>query len=181
MAPSEEQKQNGFEAWTEGTISSAANGHPTFFHATPVQFEQFASFQHFGTPEAAAARAKARPSLNHVTHEVWLAIRNPMQTFDDEAANNVSRLAVDACTKGRIDEATRDRILDRIEGTQRLWYQHGDYNVGKWQYSMEVFTQELAELGYDGLVYPNTVEGGLSYVPFTGDQIWWVTREAPEA
>ncbi len=141
---------------------------------------QFAPFQHFGTEEAANARAKARPSLDHVTHEVWLAIRNPMPTFDDQAANHVGSLVEHAFREGHYDQTTRDRIFYRIEATQPFWHQHGDWNAAKWQLSMTEFANELSALSYDGLEYNNAVEGGLSYVPFRNNQIWWVTRDTPE-
>ena len=76
--------------------------------------------------------------------------------------------------------ATRDRITDRIEATRRFWHQSGDWNATKWQLSMAEFADELSALKYDGLVYSNAVEGGLSYVPFRSNQIWWVKRDTPE-
>jgi len=180
MMPNQFQIQNGIEQWSDGTISSAANGYQTFFHATPENFRQFHPFQHFGNPQAAEARAAARPSLTHQTHEVWLAIRNPLKTIDDQAANNVGQLVSRALNDKVFDQATATRIYEDIQATQTQWHVSGNWNASKWQLSMGVFAKELSALGYDGLVYENTVEGGLSYVPFMSNQIWWGDRPRPE-
>jgi hypothetical protein len=180
MKPSQIQIRNGIEEWSDGTISSAANGYQAFFHATPEIFTQFHPFQHFGTAEAAAARAAARPSLSHTTHKVWLAIRNPLTTIDDQAANNVGQLVGRAVDGGILDKTTADRIDKDMQATQEQWHLSGNWSASKWQFSMGVFAKELSSLNYDGLVYENTVEGGFSYVPFRSDQIWWCNRPRPE-
>lgn len=175
--PNDQQIANDHEAWVKGTISESR----TYFHATPHEFPHFAPFQHFGDQSAAEVRAEARSAETHRTIEVWLAIRKPWKIFDDQAANQVSQLVAHAFQEGLFDQVTRDTIIAEIEKTQPQWHASGgDYSARKWQMSMTPFANELKSRGYDGLAYENAVEGGISYVPFSGDQIWWVERDDHE-
>lgn len=180
--PMEKQLENGLEAWLSGTISHGQDSPVSYFHATAASFSQFAPFQHFGSLKAAGARAEARSSQAHRTIEVWLAIRKPWRTYDDQAANNVGQQVVYAEREGLFTADEREAIFAELQATQSVWGNAPPetYNALKWECTMKVFARELQARGYDGLEYDNTIEEDLSYVPFRSDQIWWVDRDAPE-
>lgn len=177
------QLANGVLSWITGT-KSEVNGKPvSFFHATRAQFNCFDPYTHFGTKEAACERAGARSGVTHQTLEVWLAIRKPLHVVDDQANNQVSRLLYSAFQEGVFQKNEFNTISDALTEAQYAW--EGETNTDernrkKWKNSMKIFVDALAEKGYDALSYNNTVEGGISYMPFFGRQIWWTNRDIPE-
>ncbi|TCP32407.1 hypothetical protein [Sphingomonas sp. BK235] len=179
--PSQDQLNNGFETWVDGSIS-AAPVYQTFFHATAIEFDEFEPFPHFGTLQAATDRSYHRQS-KHRFVEVWLAIKRPWTTYDNSSSNQVSQLAMHAVQEGAIDAHALQRILDRITTDAVKWQGAGSrYSAMKWQLSMRPFADELQAVGYDALCYENAVEdkGSTSFIPFETNQIWWVDSNDPQ-
>lgn len=181
--PTDEQLKNGLLDWLAGSVSFVEEKPRSYWHATPATFTKFNLFQHFGDKEAADQRASHRSAQPHTHIEVWLQIRNPWMTFDDQGANNVAPLVHHALQKGVLDQDGYDRVLADMEQYVDAWANEpSESQQGKkWHCNMCAFAKELTAQGFDGLVYDNTVEGGLTYVPFRDDQIWWTSRDNPEA
>jgi len=103
--------------------------------------------------------------------------------IDDQADNTPVRLLDLAAQNGCIDRSTQAAVNSAISARSADWANVRDQRAFtriKWEVGAGIVAQAMAQLGYDGFRYKNTVEGDVSFVPFHGNQIWWVDRHQPE-
>lgn len=128
------------------------------YHASFKEFDKFKQTKdigyHFGTIEQ-ARYFSARPYI----YKVQLKMNKPYKMKEDWNQSHPEDLLGKL---GKVFPPTEEdywRIQEKIE---KLPYDKG----------YEIIRNELKKRGYDGLIYPNEVEGkGLSYVVFSPNQI----------
>jgi len=174
------QSSPGFEAWIDGSKVIDNNGPMSVFHATDVTFQTFNPYGHFGTQAAAQKRADDRHFATPEFIEVYLQIRKPFVYPDDGVANHHSIGLASALKDGIITDTDFQEICALIQAGQREGQDQAEHNRLKWENTATAVSKVLSRLGFDGLKYDNTEEGGVSWVPFRSDQIWWACRGHPE-
>jgi len=144
------------------------NGDPlVVYHGTREKFSKFKRTDdadlgfHFGSIEQAESRLERtakhyRGKPGHIV-PVYLSIQNPLKTKDAIDWGNAYAVwkVVDKATKGALGEFDFTN-LDETAGENGLM----------------LIESDLRGLGYDGIVYKNSVEGdGVSYIAFQPSQI----------
>lgn len=169
-------KQPKFPTWFANSVVLDASGNPELmFHSSDRVIQRFRSFTHFGTKEAATARSEAKGHDNPVLMAVFLSIRKPLEIFDDQADNNARRLLERAHHEGIFSTSERDAVNSTIGDKDDLWVNEPDEDMRrrmKWELGANVVSAAAAAKGFDGFRYNNSVEGGVSYIPFATSQIW---------
>lgn len=141
-------------------------------------------YTHFGTREAALQRCadKGIPEDDRELVQVYLRISQPIDVSDDGADNNAILLLNLPMSQGLVTESERSTVSSAYASRSEEWATllPDKFLAAKWRVGMEEVVRVLGPKGYDGLRYKNTQEGGISYVPFTTEQIWWLDRQLPE-
>jgi RNA:NAD 2'-phosphotransferase (TPT1/KptA family)/8-oxo-dGTP pyrophosphatase MutT (NUDIX family) len=148
---SQQTNSPAFQAWFQGSKVVDGSGNPlVVYHGTGSDIDVFQPYTHFGTQGAANSRLKWRKKFKFKDQAVrmmpcYLAIQRPFPMTDQEAND--------------------DAILN--EAVKR-----GDYPelAQEWGY-LEPIMVCLQRLGYDGISYQNTFEGGVSWINFFPNQV----------
>lgn len=152
-----------FSAWFSGSKVVNDDGSPMIcYHGSLNTFDEFKSGSHFGDEVAASNRTVDKRGEGYrfgghlgVVYPVYLSIKNPLRIVDDGGLQNGWDYTRAVAEVGAISPAERTTLDDH----------HSPVIVRRNLYKI------LAERGYDGLVYENTVEGDAdSWVIFRPDQ-----------
>ncbi len=150
----------------DGTILS-------LYHWTNAEFDRFELGDigfHFGTLDAAHERykyiEKTKGTTNSIYKEVYLDIRNPVFIDFDPITWSTMPVAYKLNQQGVIsDQELND--LSKLDG-----FELGGYNSE----AATALRELLSEKGYDGILYENGFEGGISAIAFNADQIYTVAE-----
>ena len=160
-----------------------SKGNPkVVYHGTSVDFDEFEKGEfgfHFGTAEQANQRIDNIEGGNVMP--VYLNITNPIEMQDDLGTWDVKNEWIKYLDNWERDGLLVDmaKKLPQFQTELDLFYYIKDIKSGN------NFTQELTNLfkqaGYDGIVYPNRIEGpGTSYIAFNANQIKSATAMAEQ-
>lgn len=155
-----------FRRWFGNSKVVDAAGQPmVMYHGTMFTFTGFVPGSHFGDIEAANKRLNflSAPSetprfRNHQGSiiPVYLSIQHPLRIVDDGGLSDGYELAWAVFKLGKITRQEVKAISDT-----------GSPGVSKLR-----LIKLLAERGFDGFVYRNTIEGNAdSWVPFRRNQV----------
>lgn len=169
-----------FEAWIADSKVVDTAGPMIVFHATDVPFQTFNLYPHFGTQAAAQKRANDRHFETPEFIGVYLKIEKPLIYADDGVANHHAFALEPARKAGIVTDQDFAEICDLIAKGRRDSHDQDEYNRLKWENTVSAVSTVVGRKGFDGFTYNNTQEGGVSWVPFRPDQIWWVNRSQPE-
>lgn len=133
------------------------------YHFTPeMDFERFEKGDtgfHFGSVDQARTRGKKKNVEHGRMFRAYLAIKNPYRVRLDLNSWRPENIAIYLCSEGVITETQWNEILS-LDGS--------GYDSPGAKRLREI----LDEIGIDGFVYPNMVEGiGDSYIALRDDQI----------
>lgn len=148
----------------DGTKVVDENGHPlALYHFTPeMDFDTFEKGDigfHFGTVEQARNRGTKKNAEHGRMFRAYLAIKDPYRVHLDLNAWRPANIAVYLYSKDLITEDQWNEILNL----------NGD---GYDSPGAKRLREILDDIGVDGFVYPNNVEGeGDSYIALRDDQI----------
>lgn len=153
-------------AYLQGTAITDANGAPiALYHSTGDM--EFTVFQkgdvgfHFGTEEQARSRRNSMQYTQGRTFRVYLNIQNPFQANEDIMCWDAPVAAGYFYCEGILSDSEYFELA-------KLREMEDSYDS-----PMAVRLREmLRSKGYDGIAYPNAVEGaGQSYIAFEDAQI----------
>jgi hypothetical protein len=119
----------------------------------------------------------------HKLIRVHVRIQRPFEIIDDQADNALGPILARARDQGVIEQSEADEAEALAQSMQSGWANERDRDLRareKRRCNFEAAASVLAPKGYDGFIYENTVETGMSVVPFRTNQVWWVGRDAPE-
>lgn len=121
---------------------------------------------HFGSSQQAYSRGvekrKESPGVKGRTLQVFLNIKNPLDISEDIGVFTPDSLAVKLYSMGILPEGVRTEIHHMV------WEDGGSYESK----SARKMRDYLAELGFDGIIYNNQIEGqGKSYMALYPEQI----------
>ena len=151
-----------FKKWFGKSIVVKGDGSPqVVYHGTPNEFSAFSSRDgdhlghHFGSRDQAEERLRREKHSGRII-AVYLSIQNPLKTLDAGDWSNSYRVweIVNKTTRGALGEY--DFKLNNMPKRKR----------------MTILTRMIQELGYDGIVYRNAIEGrGESFIALSPSQI----------
>lgn len=126
-------------------------------------FEKGDTGFHFGTYEQASTRIKDKKAVPRRIIRAYLNIQKPLYTDTDIGPWNATPFALYLHSMQVLTDAERADVCN-------LWQTDTGYDSPAAVRLREI----LAAKGYDGVVYPNYIEGkGDSYMVFRDDQIIW--------
>lgn len=169
--------QTKFEDWFGESVTADCSGNPiVWHHSSEAKITKFRKFSHFGDLAAAKKRAEDRGCENPELHKVYLAIKEPLDCWDDEADNN-TLLLLDLAKRNKL--FTEDDVGELLAGVSIATGQATinarsteEHTSLKWHAGMDILAPRLELRGYDGLRYQNRQEGGVSLVNFHTRQVW---------
>lgn len=160
----------------KNTVFKNENGELlSIYHWTPNSFDVFAYGDigfHFGTYNAALDRRKGKPESQiglDIVKEVYLNITNPIFLEDLSEWDAVE-----------ISYQLWEKDLISLNEKNRLQHTKGA-NYGRYEDEASIAIRKVLErLGYDGIIYQNTVEdkGTLSVMALYPEQIYTVAEES---
>jgi len=165
-----------FNRWFRASKVVDSEGRPlVVYHGTDKEFDTFLVSRDLGFHFGTEAQAKTKGSK---VIAAWLSIQNPLRLSEDITQRGdkvpLSRAAeiltmeagLDAQTVDRLQvlAAQHQRVLESAESQEQIDQATSNF----WTTAKEA----LEEIGYDGVVYPNQVEGeGESWIAFDSIQV----------
>jgi len=166
--PSTDEEKR-MRAWLDGTVAVDQNGASLVLcHGTSPDtvIEEFRPFAHFGTREAALRRCRDLGRSEPQLIEVRLRILNPLRLRD---SGRDSQFCIPDLVNSLPESFWEDMSSDEMDILLE-----GDEEEAE-----RLLIGYVSDFGYDGIVYENPIEGGVSYVIFDPDQVWFVGADEP--
>ena len=143
-----------------------SNGNPSaLYHATNVEFDSFEKGDigfHFGTKAQASKRAKDNDFDSPRYVRAYLNIKKPVYSPRDTMSWHSNAVALNLWSLDILTDAEKDAVIALFVPVK------DEYNSP----AAKLLRKILEDKGYDGIAYPNSIEGeGISFIAFYDSQI----------